>query len=122
MTTCKDCLHIGICPNLNHGTVADKCPDFKDRSRFVELPESIFVGAIIWWADSAIHTEPRKCEISTFSFYPSYDGKLHGWMNCVVCMPICPDSRSFRFESIGKTVFLTREEAEAELARRTANG
>ena len=38
MATCKDCLHIGICPNLNHETVADKCPDFKDRSRFVELP------------------------------------------------------------------------------------
>lgn len=118
MATCKDCLHIGICPNLNNDTVADKCPDFKDRSRFLELPCN--VGETVYAV--------RRCSCHRWEETP--------WKSCVgkvalksnkgiarACLYVSPTP--FKVEhlsQIGKTVFLTREEAEAELARRTANG
>ena len=42
MATCKDCVHVEVCQktrimNSAHD-YAPKCDDFKDRSRFVELP------------------------------------------------------------------------------------
>lgn len=105
MATCKDCLHIGICPNLNHETVADKCPDFKDRSRFVELPCK--VGDHVF----------RLCGTKKTRYVAE---------RIVSAVTLCGNGSwsifSTAYDALGKTVFLTREEAEAELARRTANG
>lgn len=105
MATCKDCLHIGICPNLNHETVADKCPDFKDRSRFVELPCK--VGDHVF----------RLCGTKKTRYVAE---------RIVSAVTLCGNGSwsilSTAYDVLGKTVFLTREEAEAELARRTANG
>lgn len=97
MATCKDCLHIGICPNLNHETVADKCPDFKDRSRFVELPCKV--------GDAVYETDGIR-------IYPHQIKKLIFDVGHI----------AFDESAIGTSIFLTREEAEAELARITANG
>lgn len=36
--TCNDCIHIDVCKNLIGGWKTLCCEDFKDRSRFVELP------------------------------------------------------------------------------------
>lgn len=105
MATCKDCLHIGICPNLNHETVADKCPDFKDRSRFVELPCK--VGDHVF----------RLCGTKKTRYVAE---------RIVSSVTLCGNGSwsilSTAYDALGKTVFLTREEAEAELARRTDNG
>ena len=104
MATCKDCLHIGICPNLNHETVADKCPDFKDRSRFVELPCK--VGDHVF----------RLCGTKKTRYVAE---------RIVSAVTLCGNGSwsilSTAYDALGKTVFLTQEEAEAELARRTAN-
>ena len=114
MATCKDCLHIGICPNLNHETVADKCPDFKDRSRFVELPCK--PGDIVFymnryrrnvWPMKIISVEINSQGINEYGCWCDVPESY---------TPIC-----FKPIAIGKTVFFTQEEAEAELARRTAN-
>ena len=35
MVTCKDCLHVEVCRIFG----IDPCPHFKNRSRFVELPD-----------------------------------------------------------------------------------
>lgn len=103
MATCKDCLHIGICPNLNHDTVADKCPDFKDRSRFVELPCK--QHDILW----TYCTWPRT---KIYSFCVTNVSYLNGGVH------INTDTRGvIRGEDVGKTVFLTREEAEAKLSK-----
>ena len=82
--------------------------------RLVVLPCKVVCGTTIWWADSNFHTDPIKCEVSSFGIYTGPDGDLQVWMNCYV-YGATPMSQSFRMSSIGKTVFLTREEAEAVL-------
>ena len=82
--------------------------------RLVVLPCKVVCGTTIWWADSNFHTDPIKCEVSSFGIYTGPDGDLQVWMNCYV-YGSTPMSKSFRMSSIGKTVFLTREEAEAAL-------
>ena len=82
--------------------------------RLVVLPCRVVCGTTLWWADSNIHTNPVKCEVSSFGIYTGPGGELQLWMNCYVYGPT-PMSRSFRVSSICKTVFLTREEAESAL-------
>ena len=43
MATCKDCVHFEVCrgeyaEGIEQLLTCDGCEDFKDRSRFVELP------------------------------------------------------------------------------------
>ena len=89
--------------------------------RLVVLPCKVVCGTTIWWADSNFHTDPIKCEVSSFGIYTGPDGDLQVWMNCYV-YGSTPMSKSFRMSSIGKTVFLTREEAEAALALKGGEG
>ena len=84
--------------------------------RLVVLPCKVVCGTVIWWADSNFYADPIKCEVSSFGIYTGTDGDLRVWMNCYVYGPT-PMSKSFRMSSIGKTVFLTREEAEAALEK-----
>lgn len=89
--------------------------------RLVVLPCKVVCGTTIWCADSTIHTNPVKCEVGSFAIYTGPDGDLKLWINCYV-YGTTPMSRSFRMSSIGKTVFLTREEAEAALAGKGGEG
>ena len=82
--------------------------------KLVVLPCKVVCGTTIWWADSNFHTDPIKCEVSSFGVYTGPDGDLQVWMNCYV-YGSTPMSQSFRMSSIGKTVFLTRDEAEAAM-------
>ena len=111
MATCKDCLHFEACVDLlqsmgytvdGDGCDADKrCKTFKDRSRFVEVPCQI--GTRIFM----IVTKRPKITQPEFSFIkPTYMMESNFFRVC----------RNF-----GKTVFLTREEAEAALAERKMN-
>ena len=86
--------------------------------RLVVLPCKVVCGTTIWWADSNFHADPIKCEVSSFGIYTGPDGDLQLWMNCYVYGP-APTSRSFRMSSIGKTVFLTREDAEDAMKEAT---
>ena len=90
------------------------CAD-KD-GRLVVLPCKVVCGTTLWWADSNFHANPIKCEVSSFGIYTGPDGDLQVWMNCYV-YGSTPMSKSFRMSSIGKTVFLSREEAEEALAQ-----
>ena len=63
MSTCKDCVHYGVCKALSgfteelikscekdfekYGDVKEMCEHFKDRSKFIELPCRI--GDYIEW-------------------------------------------------------------------------
>lgn len=100
------------------GSKADRLKELSDADnagRLIVLPCKVVCGTTIWWADSSIHADPIKCEVSSFGIYTGSDGGLQLWMNCYVYGPT-PMSRSFRMSSIGKTVFLTSEDAEAALA------
>lgn len=113
--TCKDCIHNEVC----YGTHIDDSPtccDFKDKSRFVELPCK--VGTYVYFiTDVNGHCFTikfgRVYEISMtsndnlFLSVAEYDGSdnvVDEWN-----IPKC---------QWGKTVFLAREEAEKALKER----
>ena len=100
MATCKDCLHDEAC-EIYAGDLgengAEKCVCFKDRNRFVELPCK--VGDTVYQTDG-IRIYENKIERIIF------------------------DTNNIGFDetSIGKSIFLTREEAEQALKERENNG
>ena len=117
--TCKDCYHYDACmdyTSLKESIFAQNfngsdtiCDHFKDKSRIVELPCK--VGDKVY---KLTRNKVKECEVvfigisadekcSYFNFVENYaDGTFY-------------KSYSMVFDVIGKTVFLTREEAEAKL-------
>lgn len=113
--TCKDCLLFGKCRFDVHfsdgdlqmqcrGDVEEKCEGFVDKSRFVELP----------------------CKVgdTVYCFAPCFD-EIHNSKLKVVEAEILEVRTiatvlglNFDVDKIGKTVFLTKEEAEKALAER----
>lgn len=66
MVTCRDCIHLYVCPNLNHDTVAECCPDFKDHTLFVELPCK--PGTHLWRITTPYRGEPKVTEFVVKNF------------------------------------------------------
>ncbi len=93
MASCKDCMHEEVC-NYFEGDLneegAEKCVYFKDRNRFVKLPCK--VGDTVYQTDG-IRIYENKIERIIF------------------------DTNNIGFDetSIGKSIFLAREEAEQAL-------
>ena len=115
--TCNECLHSGVCAMqcVPHNILVDsaisvnvehECLDFRDRSRFVELPcmvgDTVYVIENISGEEKIIQDHVETISIGYFAdgveLY-QFDGiKTDGY-----------------FSDFGKTVFLTREEAEQAL-------
>lgn len=106
--TCKDCLHYEACNKfiwkemMLLESVADfVCGDYKDKSRFVELP----------------------CKVgdTVYLFAPCFDEIYHPKLKVVEAEILKVRTTAtvlgliFDVDKIGKTVFLTREEAEKAL-------
>ena len=119
--TCKDCVHYDLCRSCSriqlgwHGNsvhyvenIEEICKDFKDRSRFVELPCK--VGDTLF-----VPTRNLVSEYKIVSFHVCGEGI---WYRTNVIKGILTRLISDNVEIIGKTVFLTREEAEQALKRR----
>lgn len=101
--TCKDCLYYECCSSLNKefkkypkdyigsDLVARNCSTFKDKSRFVELP----------------------CKVGDTVYQVGTDGILYS----IEITKMIYDTKGIAFDerAIGKTVFLTKEEAEVKL-------
>lgn len=116
MASCKECLCFDVCSIAAIMGENFCCPDCKDRNRFVELPCK--VGNTLYMLNR------NKSNIQEMTL-DKPDIRCH----CVKddefssCMPICNDKENgicayrfrFDFSEIGKTVFLTREEAERAL-------
>ena len=123
--TCKDCLHYGICRmdvcfiHANNGDtyqcqdsdkVEEDCEAFTDKSEWVHLPCK--VGDVV------------------YCFEPCFDTDHHPKLEVVEKEIIelktiaTVFGLNFDINSIGKTVFLTREEAEKALKdmRKASNG
>ena len=125
--SCTDCFNYEACrryEKLFHKYItglicADRdCEDFKDRSEWVHLPCKI--GATLYtnisrqgWYLRA-KDRPYECKVVFIGLNDS--SKMgRGFLNAEIkngCM------LQFNFSDIGKTVFLTREEAENALAER----
>lgn len=119
MKTCKDCIHQQVCImydafDYEEPTTGDLCRFFKDKSKFIEKPFDIrdTIYVITKYNYSSPY-EIVKCIVDkirlkdgntvTFScsgFYANKKRYVAG---------------TFKTSAVGKTVFLTREEAEKKL-------
>lgn len=105
--TCKKCIHYDVCQaHLKLNNIPfELCGLFKDKSNFIELPCKV---------GDTVYTIPRRA--------------IRKWR--VVFIGLCEspyiniawykdknnfETRSIYFEQIGKTVFLTKQKAEAKL-------
>lgn len=119
MASCKDCINYELCKSLTdfteefiesceknfdkYGDAKEKCEHFKDRSKIVELPCK--VGDVVYAVS--------KCNNKIFSkiVVEILLKEDNGYIYTEPCY--------FIFEDFGKTVFLTKEEAEKALAERS---
>ena len=120
MTSCKDCVHVEACREYVMGLAAargvelnvaeieqvlvcDDCENFKDRSRFVELPCKL--GDEVFYFDTAgqIYTS----NITQF---------IYGATGLLLDSDVM-----FESSLIGKRFFFTREAAEQALKEREVN-
>ena len=103
MATCKDCVHYDVCEfHLDEKTTmtVNECMRFKDKSRFVELPCKI--GDTLYYI-CGNRVESDEVHSIYVDCWNSIAIKLK-WVRGRV-----------NSSEIGKTVFLTREEAEKAL-------
>ena len=119
MASCKDCMHEKVCDyyagDLNEEG-AEKCVCFKDRNRIVELPCK--VGDTVYVIDDMGDEEysVAPCTISAIRYECKETDRK------IIIMTesfLAPFTNSW---VLGKTVFLTREEAERTLKERENNG
>ena len=113
--TCKDCVHYEVCAEqdamLGENTideivgVENHCELFKPKSRFVELPCEVGQTVYVlepekYWDDGEWVDVLSTEKVSSVCVYGEYDTIIFA-------------------EDFGKTVFLSREEAEKALAERS---
>lgn len=112
MASCKECIHFDRCKGLYkfdrlQKAVSKGCSYFKDRSRFVELP--IKPGAFLF--------VPFRNQISKFMVIAVSFGQFGMWIDRTLISGIdCPPVLTC-VEAFGKTVFLSRKEAERALKK-----
>lgn len=103
--TCKDCIHYKACDD-SYNFVDEKdidkiCLEFEDKSHFIELPckvgDTVFCFSPCFKEDSDIKLEVVEAKVVEVRAIASVLGL------------------NFSIDNIGKTVFLTREEAEKAL-------
>ena len=72
------------------------------------------VGDVVWWTDGCTRFA-HKVEVTRISYTAEYGFDMSGFTRN-------QNHKMFNERDIGKTVFLTKEEAEAALAERSGNG
>lgn len=101
---CKDCIHYDVCENSP--VIENGCPYFKDKSRFIELP-NVEIGQELFYIDRYTKTVESDV-VSRLNWEKTDLGVQTG---------IWSENNGFSefFSDIGKTLFLIKEEAEAKL-------
>ena len=99
---CENCLHYGVCTFAKQYEAADKCTDFADKDLYIKLPCK--VGTKVY----ALATPCGGCEHYNLSLEQS----LKICRNCEKReIAECTFDNEL-IDEFGKTVFLTREDAE----------
>ena len=106
LKVCFDCINCDQCPTGLACSANSACKMFKDKSRFIELPCK--VGDVVYQVTRNFISEfrVRFVEIATC-------GNL--FLHTDLISVIVYTGEVFSESDIGKTVFLTREEAEKAL-------
>lgn len=106
--TCKDCIHYGLCETKGNAEIFVRgieniCGYFKDKSKYIELPCNI--------GDKVYHII-REIEITEESIY-----RIRVYEDNHIAFSACRKGGRIVFneDEIGKTVFLTKSEAEQKL-------
>lgn len=114
--TCKDCIHYEACKfytdktKFNLPRNAENCADFKDKSKYIELPckvgDTVYhycksVNQIVPYVVEDIHIDKEQ----TRDFATAFDVYYKEYL----------DEIEFAEDEIGKTVFFTKSEAEQKL-------
>lgn len=135
--TCKDCIHYDVCGGYTltdldcdvfHYAIEgrpdeipdieERCSGFKDKSRFVDLPCK--VGDTVYIIDNRdmLDIDPSVCSVVDDEIYEMGCGRTQSgelkWLFLVI-----ESGEDFYDDDVGKTVFLTREEAENALKGKT---
>lgn len=118
MASCKNCLCEIVC-KYNDGVneyCKGNCPHFKDRTRFVELPCK--VGDTVYYIAEKFVKRGRK-KIAIKYFESGIVDNIQLGQIMVPQVTVCNEDNTWiTFDAVrdlGKTVFLTREEAEKAL-------
>lgn len=125
--TCKDCIHEKICDHFilqglpwGDGEFPAElfCDQFKPKSRYIELPCA--VGDTVYaYCETFGVILPYFVETLSCAYYDKNKVIWQYEANCTNDEESeLLDSIDFEFEDIGKTVFLTKEEAEKALKER----
>lgn len=139
MATCKDCLHLEACcgflpSDLDKDVwdlcregradeipdIEERCSNFKDRSRIVELPCKIgqTVYEVVYFRNgTAGHIIPLKVVGIHIGDFPDLRGhKRKSYL--VVVYPTSEILGRVPLDKVEKTIFLTQKEAEAVFKER----
>ena len=107
--TCANCIHEKVCKKRHFpsmfGLTGDGCDDFKDKSRYIELPCA--VGDTVYCIQPYFNHDTKK-------YKEIIKPKV---VDFVFTMPFLAESKGeiLREKDFGKTVFLTKEDAEKVL-------
>lgn len=115
--TCKDCINYDWCKDqagntgyYNGLSVENMCKGFKDKSQYIKLPCKVWDTVYVKMQFGGY----AEAEVRDYTYFIT-----HGF--CVVLTSKKFDKQNIPFSEFGKTVFLTREEAEKALREREAN-
>ena len=123
--TCKDCIHRKACKNIAYEYAgedaasaydddscckpfAETCANFSDKSEWVHLPVNVGEQVFVVYADEIQHTSVSGMRI---------ESEDDCFIFITKCMVVWGGAKFEEF-IFGKTVFLTREEAEKALDKR----
>lgn len=117
--TCKDCPHFDVCKM--YGALPTKrrinskwknCPFRNDKSKYIELP-NIEIGQELFYIDK-FEKRVKSDTVSKLTFEKNELGIDTG---------VWSDNYGFSmfFSDVGKTLFLTKEEAETKLKELNGN-
>lgn len=103
---CENCLHYGVCTFAKQHETVDKCPDFADKDLYVKLPCKLNLPEELYkymFGDDlqAVVVKRKVVKITGYGF--------------ILKHPIDGREWEYTYDRIGKTVFLTREDAEKKL-------
>ena len=113
MKTCKDCIHYGVCRYNSNVLNLEICEGFKDKSKIIELPFS--VGDKVYQISEGF-IEQCTVEVIYISNYKDKNGFKSYMAEIYYDRDDCPYvSTEIYLTDIGRTVFLTKEEAEKAL-------
>lgn len=103
---CENCLHYGVCTYASPYQSVDNCPDFADKALYIKLPRKLNLPEELYryMFDDNYQAFAIKCKVVKITGY-----------GFILKHPIDGREWEYTYDRIGKTVFLTKEEAEKKL-------